>query len=285
MTGCLATEAARSHAVLEEVQVDGAGFIFVPYAGRIRAAGNTPERIRQHHHRQAFEDQTPDPQVEVRRVAGDGSTVIARRRTSSAQGVYPIERPTRTLSDDAGKRAGGMTIDARDRAGHRSARQSHPAKSGCKISTRTQNSISRCEAETGFLSRKIPAPSRRWGPPARRARVPFRQPRTCRRLKPLHRSVAFRPRQGRSQRCIFIFRNEPAGEVANQVLGRNDLHRGAAHGLCPGLDANRTACSWRVTSWFVTGTPCYVTEAPITTCGQNRVIASIHRYAYAPSVR
>ena len=33
-------------AVLNEVQVDGAGFIFVPYAGRIRAAGNTPESIR-----------------------------------------------------------------------------------------------------------------------------------------------------------------------------------------------------------------------------------------------
>ena len=30
----------------DEVQVDGAGFIFIPYAGRIRAAGNTPEAVR-----------------------------------------------------------------------------------------------------------------------------------------------------------------------------------------------------------------------------------------------
>lgn len=32
---------------LEEVQVDSAGFIFVPYAGRLRASGNTPEQLRQ----------------------------------------------------------------------------------------------------------------------------------------------------------------------------------------------------------------------------------------------
>ena len=31
---------------LEEVQVDGAGYIFIPYAGRIKAAGNSPDAIR-----------------------------------------------------------------------------------------------------------------------------------------------------------------------------------------------------------------------------------------------
>ena len=56
-------------AVLEEVQVDGAGFIFVPYAGRIRAAGNTPEAIRRVI-KAKLEDQTPDPQVEVRQATG-----------------------------------------------------------------------------------------------------------------------------------------------------------------------------------------------------------------------
>lgn len=38
----LAAEAANA-TILEEVQVDGSGFIFVPYAGRIKAAGNSPE--------------------------------------------------------------------------------------------------------------------------------------------------------------------------------------------------------------------------------------------------
>lgn len=41
--GLLASAGANS-TTLEEVQVDSAGFIFVPYAGRVRAAGNTVEQ-------------------------------------------------------------------------------------------------------------------------------------------------------------------------------------------------------------------------------------------------
>ncbi|MGR3289918.1 MAG: polysaccharide biosynthesis/export family protein, partial [Paracoccaceae bacterium] len=82
--------------VLEEVQVDGSGFIFVPYAGRIRAAGNTPEAIRRII-TDKLDQQTPDPQVMVRRLAGDGSTVSITGSVG-AQGIYPIERPTRTLT-------------------------------------------------------------------------------------------------------------------------------------------------------------------------------------------
>ena len=48
--------------LLEEVQVDGAGFIFIPYAGRIRAAGNTPDALRRII-TSKLNDQTPDPQV------------------------------------------------------------------------------------------------------------------------------------------------------------------------------------------------------------------------------
>ena len=50
--------------VLDEVQVDGAGFIFIPYAGRVRAAGNTPEGLRQILTRN-LDEQTPDPQIIV----------------------------------------------------------------------------------------------------------------------------------------------------------------------------------------------------------------------------
>ena len=32
--------------ILDEVQVDGEGYIFIPYAGRIKAAGHSPESIR-----------------------------------------------------------------------------------------------------------------------------------------------------------------------------------------------------------------------------------------------
>ena len=94
--------------VLEEVQVDGAGNIFVPYAGRILAAGNTPEAVRRLISEQ-LEEQTPDPQVQVRRLAGDGSTVSVVG-VVGAQGVYPIERPTRMLSAMLAA-AGGVTIN------------------------------------------------------------------------------------------------------------------------------------------------------------------------------
>ncbi len=92
---------------INEVQVDGRGFIFVPYAGRIKASGNTPDELRLIL-TERLEAQTPDPQVMVRRLAGDGSTVSIVGGVGS-QGVYAIERPTRTLTAMLA-RAGGVTI-------------------------------------------------------------------------------------------------------------------------------------------------------------------------------
>ncbi len=93
---------------LQEVQVDGAGFIFIPYAGRIRAAGNTPEALRRII-TQKLDKQTPDPQVLVTRLAGDGATVSIVGGVGG-QGVYPIERPTRTLGAMLAK-AGGIAVE------------------------------------------------------------------------------------------------------------------------------------------------------------------------------
>jgi polysaccharide biosynthesis/export protein len=95
-------------ATLEEVQVDDSGFIFVPYAGRIKASGNSPEAIRRLI-TQKLDTQTPDPQVLVRRLAGDGSTVSITGAVNG-QGVYAIERPTRTLTAMLA-RAGGVAIE------------------------------------------------------------------------------------------------------------------------------------------------------------------------------
>ena len=92
---------------LTEIQVDSAGYIFVPYAGRVRAAGNTPDQLRRTI-TQRLSAQTPDPQVTVQRMAGDGATVSVVGSVS-AQGVYPIERPTRSLSAMLA-RAGGVAI-------------------------------------------------------------------------------------------------------------------------------------------------------------------------------
>ncbi len=105
--GLLAAAGMNSTA-LTEMQVDGAGYIFVPYAGRIRAAGNTPEALRQII-TDKLNAQTPDPQVTVARLAGDGATVSVMGGVGG-QGVYPIERPTRTLSAMLAK-AGGVQIE------------------------------------------------------------------------------------------------------------------------------------------------------------------------------
>jgi polysaccharide export outer membrane protein len=95
-------------APLERVQVSSDGFIFVPYAGRVLAAGSTPEELRNEITR-LLGAQTPDPQVMVTRAAGDGATVSVSGLVG-AQGVYPIERPTRTLSAMLA-RAGGVTVE------------------------------------------------------------------------------------------------------------------------------------------------------------------------------
>ena len=104
----LLTSLGSSSTALTEIQVDSGGYIFVPYAGRIRAAGNTPDQLR-NIITERLSAQTPDPQVTVARVAGDGATVSVMGRVNG-QGVYPIERPTRNLSSMLA-RAGGVAIE------------------------------------------------------------------------------------------------------------------------------------------------------------------------------
>ncbi|MFN6978216.1 MAG: polysaccharide biosynthesis/export family protein, partial [Gemmobacter sp.] len=103
----LLSTAGERVSVLEEVQVDGQGFVFIPYAGRLKAGGQTVEGLRSAIAR-ALDAQTPDPQVRVSRVAGDGATVSVSGGVGG-QGVYPIERSTRTLTAMIA-RAGGVAI-------------------------------------------------------------------------------------------------------------------------------------------------------------------------------
>jgi polysaccharide export outer membrane protein len=104
--GLLAAQGVNQ-TVLTEIQVDGAGNIFVPYAGRIHAAGNSPDAVRRII-TEKLDAQTPDPQVQVTRVAGDGQTVSVTGAVGG-QGVFAIERPTRTLTSMIA-RAGGISI-------------------------------------------------------------------------------------------------------------------------------------------------------------------------------
>lgn len=104
----LLTSLGTSSTNLQQIQVDSGGYIFVPYAGRIRAAGSNPDQLRETI-TDRLSSQTPDPQVTVARVAGDGATVSVMGKVVS-QGVFPIERPTRTLSAMLA-RAGGVAIE------------------------------------------------------------------------------------------------------------------------------------------------------------------------------
>lgn len=93
---------------LGAVRVDQLGNIFVPYAGTVRASGRTPDDLRQKI-TELLAPQTPDPQIEVRREAGDGATVSILGGVS-AQGVFPIEASTRRLTGMLAT-AGGVSVD------------------------------------------------------------------------------------------------------------------------------------------------------------------------------
>ncbi|HPD91442.1 MAG TPA: polysaccharide biosynthesis/export family protein [Pararhodobacter sp.] len=103
----LLTAADAPGARLTELQVDDQGYIYVPFAGRVRAAGQSPEDLRTAIARQ-LDQQTPDPQVYVSRTGGDGATVSVVGRVG-AQGVYPITRPNRRLTAMVAS-AGGVSI-------------------------------------------------------------------------------------------------------------------------------------------------------------------------------
>ncbi len=101
----LLTGAGQRVTALEAIPVDQTGNIYIPYAGQLKAAGRTPAELRAAI-TEGLEAQTPDPQVEVRRVAGDGATVSVMGSVANP-GVYPIETPTRRLSSMLA-RAGGV---------------------------------------------------------------------------------------------------------------------------------------------------------------------------------
>ena len=100
--------AGQKVAKLDQIQVDQRGRIFMPYAGRLDAAGMTPDELRE-----VITDrlgsQTPDPQVEVRREAGDGATVNIIGGVAQ-QGVFPVEPSTDRLAAMLAT-AGGVTVD------------------------------------------------------------------------------------------------------------------------------------------------------------------------------
>ncbi|MEP4037246.1 MULTISPECIES: polysaccharide biosynthesis/export family protein [unclassified Pseudophaeobacter] len=213
--GLLANEATNA-TTLEEVQVDSAGYIFVPYAGRLRASGNTPEQLREEITKK-LEDQTPDPQVQVRRVAGDGSTVSLTGAVGG-QGVYAIERPTRTLSTMLA-RAGGVAIEPE-------IAQVTVIRGKEQGKIWFQDLFNHPELDIALRGGDrilVEADSRSFtalGATSAQARVAF-ESQDLSALEAIAQ-VGGLISTTSDPTGVFIFRNEPA-EIANQVLGRDDL--------------------------------------------------------------
>ncbi|SMY08719.1 polysaccharide biosynthesis/export family protein [Flavimaricola marinus] len=250
----LLVPAGQNATVLEEVQVDGAGYIFVPYAGRVRAAGNTPEAVRRIIS-EKLEEQTPDPQVQVRRLAGDGSTVSIVGGVG-AQGVYPIERPTRTLANMLA-RAGGVAIEPEIakvtvvRGNHTGTiwfedLYDHPAHD---IALRGGDRIIVEEDDRTFTA---------LGATGTQSYVPF-QSQTISAIEALAQvgglsSVAADPTG------VFVFRNEPES-IARQLVGRNDLV--GTQRVIYVLDLTRPNGMFFARDFAIRdGDTVYVTEAP-----------------------
>ena len=253
--GLLVAETANA-TTLEEVQVDGSGFIFVPYAGRIRAAGNSPEAVRRII-TDRLAEQTPDPQVEVRRLAGDGSTVSLVGAVGG-QGVYAIERPTRTLSSMLA-RAGGVTIrpeiaQVTVQRGGQTGKiwfQDLYENPAMDIALRGGDKILVEEDTRAFTA---------LGATGTQARVPF-ETQTLSAVEAIAQ-VGGLLTASADPTGVFIFRNEPA-EIANQVMGRTDLI--GAQRLVYVLDLTEPNGMFMARDFVVRdGDTLYVTEAPFT---------------------
>jgi polysaccharide export outer membrane protein len=203
-------------AALDEVQVDGEGFIFVPYAGRLKASGNSTEALRTLI-TDKLAEQTPDPQVLVRRVAGDGATVSVIGGVG-AQGVYPIDRPARTLTAMLA-RAGGVTIETEIAQvvvtrGNRQGRvwlQDLYENPQLDIAMRGGDRIL-VEGDTRSFTAL--------GATGAQNRVPF-DSQTISGLEAIARVGGLNPGLA-DPTGVFVFRNEPE-EVARVLLNRSDL--------------------------------------------------------------
>lgn len=240
--------------ILDEVQVDGQGFIFMPYAGRIKAAGQTPDGLRQAITRK-LDAQTPDPQVTVQRLAGDGATVSVAG-TIGAQGVYPIERPTRTLSTMLA-RAGGLTIEpgialVRVTRGAQTGRiwvKDLYEDPGLDIALRPGDKIV-VEQDT----RKFVA----LGATGGQSLVPF-ESETLSAIEAIA-TVGGLSSATADPTGVFVFRNEPA-EIANNVLGRKDLQGDQRFVYV--LDLTQPTGMFEARDFLIRdGDTIYVTEAP-----------------------
>ena len=240
--------------LLQEIQVDQSGMIFVPYAGRMLAKGKTPEELRRIV-TSKLADQTPDPQVEVRRLAGDGSTVSIIGGVA-AQGVYPIEPSTRRLAAMLA-RAGGVAIEP-DIAQIRILRGGHSGTiwlqdlydtTAADVALRAGDKIIVEEDRRAFTA---------LGATGGQTQVPFFR-RDLNVLEAIAQ-VGGLNSQLADPTGVFIFREEPS-YVANRILGRTDIRDEQRFAYV--LDLTEPTGMFTAREFNIRdGDTIYVTEAP-----------------------
>jgi polysaccharide biosynthesis/export protein len=240
--------------VLDQIQVDGNGYIFVPYVGRIKAAGQSPEGLRQIITRK-LDTQTPDPQVSVQRAPGDGATVTISGSAGS-QGVFLIERPTRTLAAMLA-RAGGVSIDpsiaiVRVTRGSQTGQiwlSDLYANPALDIALRPGDQIVIEGDQRAFVA---------LGATGSQSRVPF-DTQTLSAIEAIAQVGGLNTSLA-DPTGVFIFRNEPA-EIANVVLGRTDLI--GDQRMVYVLDLTQPTGLFEARDFLIRdGDTVYVTEAP-----------------------
>jgi polysaccharide biosynthesis/export protein len=239
---------------LSAIQVDGQGYIYIPYAGRIKAAGQTPEGLRQAITRK-LEDQTPDPQVSVSRAPGEGSTVSISGG-AGLNGVYPIEASTRTLATMLAK-AGGVTVDP-SIAIVRVTRGNHTGKiwlndlyenPDLDIALRAGDNIVIEEDSRKFIA---------LGATGAQSVVPF-ESETMSALEAIA-TVGGLATMSADPTGVFVLRDE-SEEIARTVLGRNDLI--GTQRIVYVLDLTEPTGLFEARDFMIRdGDTLYVTEAP-----------------------
>lgn len=250
----LLTSPGQSAAILQEIQVDATGHIFVPYAGRVKASGHSPDQLRLILTRK-LDAQTPDPQVLVQRLAGDGSSVNVMGGVGM-QGVYPIEASTRTLTAMLAK-AGGVSIEpevaqikvTRGKMTGKTWLADLYSNPGSDIALRPGDRIFVEEDARHFVA---------LGATGAQTRVKFFSQKlsaieAIAQVGGLNSALA-------DPTGVFVFREEPA-EIANKILGRNDLKGDKRFAYV--LDLTAPTGVFLARDFLIRdGDTVYVTEAP-----------------------
>ena len=248
--------AGQRVANISDLEVDGKGNIFVPYAGVVQAAGKSPEALRLDL-TEKLGNQTPDPQVLVHRKAGDGATVTVAGFAGTV-GVVPIERPTRTLLSMLAN-SGGVSIDP-ETAIIRITRGSEqgsawlldlysnpeldiPLRAGDKIIVERDTRNFTALGATG--SQQV---------------VDF-ESQSLSALEALAKAGGLSVSSA-NPKGVFVFRDEPA-DVANAVLERTDLQ--GDQRIVYLLDLTKPTGMFEARDFMIRdGDTLYVTEAPFT---------------------